>query len=351
MRCFFTASDIFRGSSYGKGHPLNIPRVWPVMDLCRGFGWLDDRCYLPVKPATADELSLFHKSDYIAALLEAEHNQDLAPEKRAKFQIGQSGNPIYPEIYSRPATAAKASMVGAKLLATKQADYVFNPSGGTHHGQPGRASGFCFVNDPVLAILTMQKEGVSRIAYIDIDAHHADGVQDALSHDPALRLYSVHEEDRWPRTGMTGDVGAGSARNYVLPRGAGDSDLLHVMQQFILPDIERFQPEILVIQAGSDGLAADPQSGLTYSTDGYWQAVQICLALQLPALILGGGGYNPITTARAWTGIWGLLIGADPHNMMLDAEAGAMLRSLQFPHRLGRNMPERWFTHLGDRMA
>ena len=348
MNQFFLSSEIFRGSSYGNGHPLDVPRVWPVMDLCHHFHWLNDEEYISVPPATPEELGLFHTADYISALQDAEAEQSLSDNRRLRHNIGQAGNPIYPEIYSRPATAAKASILGAELLASGKAHMVFNPSGGTHHGRADEAFGFCFVNDPVLGLLTLHHKGAGRVAYIDLDAHHGDGVQDAVSHMPHMRVFSVHEAGRWPRTGQNDDKGGGYAFNYTLPRGAIDKDLISILNASILPEIRRFKPDVIVLQAGSDGLESDPQSGLSYSIAGYWRAVEACLAYGAPTMILGGGGYNPISTAKAWTGLWGLIKGENPYEKMLDEVAAKILRGLKFPHRLGRNMPETWFTQLGD---
>ena len=238
----FFGSDIFRGSVYGRGHPLNIARVWPVIDICWALGWLAADEYQQIAPATPKELQLFHTPDYVAALLDAEKHQKLSEAQMQRYRIGLDNNPIFPQVFSRPATAAAASMRGAKALLSGEVQIVFNPSGGTHHGMPDRANGFCFVNDPALAILMLIQGGAGRVAYIDIDAHHADGVEAHLSADPRVRLWSIHEENRWPRTGMPHDKGGGQARNYTLPRGADDSALLEVVNLHILPDVVQFDP-------------------------------------------------------------------------------------------------------------
>ncbi len=269
----FLGSDIFRGSVYGRGHPLNIARVWPVIDICRALGWLTDSSYQSVEPARPQQLGLFHSQAYIAALLEAEARQTLSPEMSERYRIGRDGNPIFPQVYSRPATAAAASLTAAELLLSGRYHRIFNPAGGTHHGLPDRANGFCFVNDPALAITALLTGGAGRVAYVDIDAHHCDGVQDHLSSDARVRLWSVHEAGRWPRTGADTDIGGGFARNFTLKRGGGDSDLLAIINNHILPDVTGFTPDFIIIQAGCDGLADDPQSGLCYSNSGYLQAV------------------------------------------------------------------------------
>lgn len=341
-------SDIFRGSVYGAGHPLNIARVWPVIDICFELGWLSDSMYKHVEPATAEQLAMFHTSDYISALIDAEHDQSLDAVRMERHRIGKDNNPIFPQIYARPATAAHASMIGAEMLAQGQADIVYNPAGGTHHGMPDRANGFCFVNDPALAIAVLLEAGIDKIAYIDIDAHHPDGVEAHFSDDERIRLFSVHEENRWPRTGAQGDIAGGFAANFTLPRGAGDAELIKICTEYILPSLDSFQPQVIILQAGCDGLADDPQSGLCYSNLGYWQAVSALLSRNIPALVLGGGGYNPYTTARAWAGIWGLICGHDPGSILLPPAAEHILRCLEWQHRRGRTPPEHWFVRLGD---
>ena len=348
MKVCFLGSDIFRGSVYGRGHPLNIARVWPVMDICHALGWIEAGEYQPIAPAMPDALQLFHTPDYVSALLEAEKHQKISDEKMQRHRIGLDNNPIFPQVYSRPATAAAASMYGAQLLLAGQKHIVFNPSGGTHHGMPDRANGFCFVNDPALAILTLIQGGAGRVAYIDIDAHHADGVEAHLSADPRIRLWSIHEENRWPRTGTPHDKGGGQAQNYTLPRGADDIALLEIVNLHILPDLVQFDPEFIILQAGCDGLLDDPQSGLAYSNHGYWQAAEQILGLERPSLVLGGGGYNPFTTARAWAGLWGLIKKKNPYQTKANTEVRQILSSLEWHHRRARQIPEQWTGQLFD---
>ena len=344
----FLGSDIFRGSVYGRGHPLNIARVWPVIDISRHLGWLDDRHYVDVPPASAEQLHLFHSPDYVQALLDAEANQCLDEPRAERHRIGRDNNPIFPQVYSRPATAAHASLIGADLLLSQQAGIVFNPSGGTHHGFPDRANGFCFVNDPVLGLLRLKQGGAEKIAYIDIDAHHPDGVEASLSSDPVFRLFSIHEENRWPRTGQNGSRGGGYARNFTLNRGASDSDFLRICEGCILPELDEFCPDVLVLQAGCDGLSEDPQSGLCLTNHGYWAAVRMFLDMGLPSLILGGGGYNPFTTARAWTGVWGIIAGQHPETTLLPEASRQLLTSLDWAHRRNRTPNPQWFDRLYD---
>ena len=136
-----------------------------------------------------------------------------------RYRIGLDNNPIFADVYRRPATAAAASLMAADALFESRVKTAFNPSGGTHHGMPDKANGFCFVNDPALAILRLLLKGAQKVAYVDIDAHHPDGVQAHLSGDERVQLWSIHEKNRWPRTGQSGDNGEGFARNFTLERG------------------------------------------------------------------------------------------------------------------------------------
>ena len=346
--CAFLGSDIFRQSFYGHQHPLNIARVWPVIDLLRYENALLDVHYHDVPIASRDELSRYHDTGYVDALYQAQIEQALPETLRDKYNIGKGANPIFKEVYDRPATAAKASMMGAKMLVEGTADYVFNPSGGTHHGQKDKAFGFCFVNDPAIALMTMRQLTDKKILYLDIDAHHCDGVQDWLSHDENMRIISIHQKGSWPRTGADDDRGKGNARNYNLNEGSGDNQLLSLVKNNVMTEIENFNPDYIIIQAGADGHKFDPQSRLDYSLQGYWQAIETILGLRLPTMILGGGGYNPYITAKAWSGIWCLLRNISPYQKSLNERSQELLKGLDWFHRLGRNPPESWFTHLYD---
>ena len=345
----FLGSDIFRHSVYGHNHPLNIARVWPVIDLLRYEGLLDDADYHDVPVAPVEELARYHDEDYVKALHQAQTHQTLPDDLRDKYNLGKGANPIFKEVYDRPATAAKASMIGAEMLVGGQADYVFNPSGGTHHGQKDKAFGFCFVNDPAIALITLRSLTDKKVLYLDIDAHHCDGVQDWLSHDEAMRIISIHQQGLWPRTGADEDRGKGNARNYNIAEGSGDKTLLSLIKNEISNEINDFAPDYMVIQAGADGHQFDPQSKLSYSLQGYWQAVEEALKHNVPTMILGGGGYNPYLTAKAWAGIWCLLQNISPYQKSLNETSQNLLKGLEWHHRLGRNPPESWFTHLFDK--
>ncbi len=344
----FIGSEIYRSSSYGARHPLAIPRVSACIDLSRALGWLPDAAYLDSPIATPGQLARFHDRDYIAALIDAETRPSVSDEVRRRHNIGRNGNPIFPEIFRRPATACGGSLLGAELLLDGK--MVYSPAGGTHHGRPGQASGFCYFNDPALAILRLLDGGLGRVLYLDLDAHHGDGVQDAFAADHRVLTISVHEANRWP---MRADSERGTlpdrdgALNLPVPAGFNDSELACLMAQAVWPLAEAFAPEAVVLQCGADALDDDPQSKLALSNRALWRVVGEAREFTRRLLVLGGGGYNPWSVARCWTGVWATLNGFEIPER-LPSEAEALLRGLSWRHSRARNPPGRWFTSLAD---
>ncbi|MBI3710328.1 MAG: acetoin utilization protein AcuC [Proteobacteria bacterium] len=344
-RPLFIGSDIYRHSRYGDKHPLAIPRVSAVMDLCRALGWLPDEVYVDSPRATPDELARFHDRDYIAALMQAEVEQRVSEETSRRYNIGRNGNPVFGEVFRRPATACGGSLAAARLL--RDGGIVYSPAGGTHHGRPGRASGFCYFNDPVLAILAFLDAGLGRVYYVDVDAHHGDGVEAAFAGEPRVLTASVHQQDIWPQTGRIEDRGAGSARNLPVPAGFNDAELAVLCAEVLVPLGHEFRPDAVVLQCGADGLADDPLSDLSLSNTALWRVVRAMMGLAPRLLVLGGGGYNPWAVARCWTGVWATLNGfAIPEPLPQAAEA--VLRGLAWNRRRGETRPQHWFTTLAD---
>ncbi|MBX6323081.1 MAG: acetoin utilization protein AcuC, partial [Rhodospirillaceae bacterium] len=340
------ASEIYRRSSYGGRHPLAIPRVSAALDLIRAMGWLDESRYIDSPVATPAELARFHDPAYIAAVRRAERTGRVGREDRQRFNIGINGNPVFPEIFSRPATACGGSLLAAKLLLEGEG-IVFNLAGGTHHGRPDRASGFCYFNDPVLAMLRLLDGGVQRVCYVDLDAHHCDGVQDAFAGDPRVLVISIHEEGRWPRTGAVDDRAGGSARNLPVPSGLNDSELGWLIGHAVVPLVRGFGPEVVILQCGADALADDPMSRLELSNRALWAAVAALRDLAPRLLALGGGGYNPWAVARCWAGVWAVLAGIDP-DAPPTAAARAVLGGLTWSRSQGCDPPARWLTTIAD---
>ena len=341
----FIGSQIYRGSSYGRVHPLAIPRIPTVIDLCRAMGWLSSRQYRTSPRAKPAALTAFHTPAYVNALQRAEQAQEVDEPTRRRHRIGTLSNPVFSEMFRRPATAAGGSILGAELIA--RGGVVYNPGGGTHHGMADRAGGFCYFNDPVLAILALRRQGLHRIAYVDIDAHHCDGVEAAFSGVGGVCLVSTHEEKRWPFTGALKDRAGGVAHNLPLPRELNDTEFNLILNEMILPAVQAHQPEAIVLQCGADAVTEDPLSRLALSNNSHWRTISALRPLTPRLLVLGGGGYNPWSVGRLWSGVWATLAGHEiPDRLPLAAEA--VLRRLSLTRSAGRNPPEHWFTTLRD---
>ena len=197
-------------------------------------------------------------------------------EDRARFRIGAESNPVYPEIYRRPMISAGGVMLACRLTAA--GGVVHCPGGGTHHGRPARASGFCYLNDPVLGIMTWLEAGLENLVYLDIDAHHGDGVQDAFHSDDRVLTISVHEAGRWPFTGRAADRAGGAARNLPVPQGLNDTEMRWLMQGAVLPLIAARRPDAIFLQCGADALEEDPLAKLSLSNNAHWEVVGRCAA-------------------------------------------------------------------------
>ncbi|MEO0772855.1 MAG: acetoin utilization protein AcuC [Pseudomonadota bacterium] len=306
-RPIYIGSEIYRGSSYGPKHPLSIPRVPTVTDLARSLGWLPKSQFQVSPRARPKALLSFHTPDYVRALEAAEAAQTVDHDTRTRHQLGTVSNPIFPEMFRRPATAAGGSMLAAELIA--DGGIVYNPGGGTHHGMPDHAGGFCYLNDPVLGIKRLLAQGLTRVAYVDIDAHHCDGVEVAFAGDPRVRMISTHEVARWPFTGHLEDDAGGSAFNLPLPKGTGDDGFALARDEVILPAVQAFQPQAIVLQCGADAVEEDPLSQLALSNNAHWAVVAALMGMAPRLMVLGGGGYNPWTVGRLWTGVWATLNG------------------------------------------
>ena len=308
MNCWFISSEIYRETGYGQNHPLGIARIGTVLTLCEQLGWLQPSgpgAYVDSPVASASDLARYHDRAYVEALRMAERNGPISPRTRERYRIGTMENPVFKGVFRRASTAVGGSMLAARLAA--DGGIAYHPSGGTHHAMRDHAGGFCYFNDPVFAILAFLDLGMDRVLYVDLDAHHGDGVEVAFAGDERVFMVSVHEEQRWPYTGALDDRAGGNARNLPVPAGFCDSELDWLMQNAVIPLGERFQPQAVVITCGADALEGDPLSKLALSNTCLWGAVEALAGLCKSSVVLGGGGYNPWTVARCWAGLWGRL--------------------------------------------
>ena len=326
-KAILIGSEVYRKSQFGGKHPLSIPRVSAVLDLVRALGICDKEEYKTGPCAKPELLKSFHTADYIAVLKKTEVSQKISEKDAKTYNIGSLSNPVFPEMFKRPATSVGSSLLAADLVANGGRAYSLG--GGLHHGMTGYANGFCFLNDLAFAINRLRDLGVQRIAYIDLDAHHCDGVAAAFPENENLFVVSTHERKRWPFTGGLDENIPDRFLNVPLPSHCNDTEFMFVFEKLVLPLLDRFQPEALIIQGGADALVEDPMSRLCLSNQVIFKILSILLGFSQRVLLTGGGGYNPWTVARLWTGFWALISGRTIPEV-LPNQATELLRSLSW---------------------
>ncbi|MEV0830700.1 acetoin utilization protein AcuC [Nonomuraea rubra] len=298
--------DALTSYNFGPSHPLAPVRVELTMALARELGVLDKVEIGGCGPASDDELAMVHDRAYIEAVkrVSASGRPDLA------VGLGTSDNPAFAGVHEASALIAGASLAAARAVWEGEAEHAVNVAGGLHHAMPGTASGFCVYNDPALAIAWLLRQGVSRVAYVDVDVHHGDGVQAVFYDDPRVLTISLHESPRtlFPGTGFPEETGAeGTAVNVALPAGTGDSGWLRAFHAVVPPLLHEFRPEILVTQHGCDSHALDPLANLMLSVDGQRAAYAALHRLAHETaggrwIATGGGGYELVQVVpRVWT--------------------------------------------------
>ena len=331
----FIENDIFRRPTHRAPHPLAIPRVSTATDLARALGWLTPDNTVRSSIASQRDALRFHTPQYLACLARAERDGVVTDDEAKRFRLGVEGNGIYPDVYTRPMTALGGTLLACRLACER--GIAHHPGGGTHHARADRASGFCYLNDAVIGLLSWLDAGFQRLVYLDIDAHHGDGVEAAFADDPRVLTISIHERDRWPRTGHAQDRAGGAARNLPVPPGFNDTEMRWLMDRAVMPLIAEFAPDAMILQCGADALDEDPQSRLSLSNNAHFDVCRRLMSVGVPLVVLGGGGYNPWTVARLWSGVWGVLSGR-PFPERLPEPARDVLRGLDW-HLAKRRPP------------
>lgn len=309
MKTAFVYSDKFGSVIYGMGHPMRPARLRLAYELMESSGLLNlpGMEIVEARRATEDEIRLFHSREYIAALKEA--NTGVIPVSGPEHGIGLGDNPVFKGLYEWSSYTTGASIQAAELVALGGYGAAFNIGGGLHHAMPARASGFCYINDPAVAIKYLAGLG-KRVAYVDIDAHHGDGVEYAFYETDRALTISLHESGQYlfPGTGNVTDMGMkeglGYSVNLPLPPGTGDDLFMDAFDEIVPRFIEAFDPDILVTQLGVDTFESDPLAHMNLTTNGFEKAVCAFRDLNLPWVALGGGGYDLGNVARAWTLAW-----------------------------------------------
>jgi acetoin utilization protein AcuC len=308
----FVYSERFGSFYYGIEHPMKPVRLRLTAELMEALGLdkLPSAMTVEARSATEEELLFFHTPEYLKVLKEA--NTGIIPVGGTQHGLGYADNPVFNGVYEWSALCAGASLQAAALVGEGRAEVAFNISGGLHHAMPSRASGFCYINDAAIAIKYLAGLG-KRVAYVDIDAHHGDGVEFAFYDTNKVLTLSVHESGQWlfPGTGLVTDIGVNSGKGFALnmplPPSTGDELFLKVFDEVVQPAIEEFQPDILVTQLGVDSFETDPITHLSLTTNSFEKAVERFRDMEIPWVALGGGGYDLSNVSRAWTLAWALM--------------------------------------------
>jgi acetoin utilization protein AcuC len=324
MKTAFIYSDDFAKYDYGPGHPLKPFRLKLAHDLIKAYGLLSlpDVRVVGAKPAEEDDLLLYHTADYIEILKAADSG--LAVPGGERYGLGFGDNPVFEGVFEWSRLVTGASLQAAELVDSGEVPIAFNISGGLHHALASRASGFCYMNDPVIVISSLLKKG-RRVAYIDIDAHHGDGVQEAFYRTDKVLTISLHESGLYlfPGTGFESEIGEREGRGYSvnipMPPSSDDGLFMYAFNEVVPSLIERFRPDIVVGQLGVDSFLTDPLTHLNYTTNGFCHVVRKMKDLSPRWIALGGGGYEIANVAKAWTLAWAIMNNVDPPDELPEA--------------------------------
>ncbi|KAI0637141.1 histone deacetylase RPD3 [Trametes polyzona] len=291
--------------TYGLSHPMKPQRMRITHELLTAYDMLPKMHVLRAKRASAETMTRFHTDEYVNFLSKVtpENAQQLTYQG-TRFLVGED-NPAFDGVFEFCTISAGGSVAAAQRLMSGQTDIAINWAGGLHHAKKREASGFCYINDIVLAILEMLRT-VPRVLYIDIDCHHGDGVEEAFYTTNRVMTCSFHKfGEYFPGTGTLEDRGRGKGRGYALnvplKDGITDEAYRSVFQPVIDKILEVFQPSAIVLQCGADSLSGDKLGCLNLTMQGHASCVQYIRKKNIPLLLLGGGGYTVKNVARTWT--------------------------------------------------
>ena len=316
-RAAFVYDDAMSQHVLRADHPMRPIRLRYTYELLDAYGAFDGSESVLIAPALADENSVgeFHSHDYMAAV--RTFSLGLTGYQPQRFGFAQGGdNPTYPGMYEAAMLSTGATLTAARMVADGEVSAAFNISGGLHHAAARQASGFCVFNDPVVATKYLLNRGL-RVAYVDIDAHHGDGVQNAFYDEPRVLTISVHESGQFlfPGTGFAGETGSGNGAGYAvnlpLYPYTDDEIYLEAFESIVPPLLRAFNPDVLLTQLGIDSYHTDPLTHLQVTSRGFVAAVERLGGLGYPWLATGGGGYDIGAVARCWAMAYGVMCGAE----------------------------------------
>ena len=326
------------GYCYGEAHPFKVQRYRLASDLMDAYGLLELPGMELRRPrgVTREELLCSHAPDYLDRL--REFSASAEPRADFRYGLGDLENPVFPGVYDWACLGVSGTLEAARLVTEEGFAVAFNPLGGWHHAQKSRASGFSYLNDAAVAISHLVAKG-KRVVYLDLDAHHGDGVQNAFYDSDRVLTISLHESGVYffPGTGFEDETGEGRGQGYCvnLPLMAHTDDALFMkaFDEIAFPLIAAFDPDVLFTQLGADTFRTDPLTRLEVTTHAYAYIMRKLRALQIPWVAVGGGGYDMMNVARAWTIAWAVMNDRELPPR-LPAAFVKLSSELGFPHRM-----------------
>lgn len=331
----FIYSPEIEALSYPPDCPFKTQRAGLTRQRLLSLGLLNgmQQVEAAARPAILNELKAWHTPVYLDELQRAAAG-DLTV---AGLQMGIGGpdTPVFKDLFTYGSWACGAGLNAADLLLAGEADIAFNLLGGFHHAMAQRAAGFCYLNDVALACMRLADAG-KLVAYLDVDAHHGDGVQEAFYRRNDVLTISMHETGKtlFPWGGFENEIGEGPGRGYnvnvPLPAETHDEAFLLAFDRVVLPVLGAYEPDVMVLELGMDTLAGDPLTHLCLTNNALVDMIQELLKLRIPILVAGGGGYNVEHTVRGWTLAWRTFAGQGDDDVFSLGLGGVMLGSSEW---------------------
>ena len=304
-------SDAYLDYNFGKDHAFQSIRVKLAYELMRSSAFFNGHAdALEPAPATDEDLRIVHERRYVDAVKElSAHPRPEAYE----WGLGPGDNPIFEGMYEAAALQAGGTIAACEAVATGERPRAYNLGGGFHHAMPARASGFCIFNDVAVGLARLLKAGLAkRVLYLDIDAHHGDGVQEIFYDDPTVLTISLHEDGHFlfPGTGFPGDIGRGKGKGYAvnvpLPPYTRGASYVYAFEEIVPPLARAYGPDMIFTQTGADAYFTDPLAHLKLTTSTYEHVARVVRNLSEELcggrwVSATGGGYDLVACARVWT--------------------------------------------------
>ncbi|HHY60401.1 MAG TPA: acetoin utilization protein AcuC [Clostridia bacterium] len=322
-------SPHFTEYKFHEGHPFDPLRLRLWYELLETMEAVSPEDLVFPQPASEEELLLVHTQEYIEAVKMASRGK--VPPEPLQFNLGTEDNPIFPNMHQIASLVVGGTLLAARLVMEEKAAHVFNVGGGLHHAMKDRASGFCIYNDAAVAIQWLRRTYDVKVMYIDVDAHHGDGVQWVFYQEPEVMTVSFHETGRYlfPGTGGVLEKGSGEGYGYAvnvpLEPFTEDDSFIEALHKVLPTLMESFRPDIIVSQHGCDTHEYDPLTHLSLTTRGFVEAARLIHQLahdycQGRWVVLGGGGYDIWRVVpRSWALLWGEISGRQLPEKIPDA--------------------------------